>query len=115
MDDNARSNVEPVHAVEVAAEPFAFVTIWTTGQIPPFRETEWGHDPKLYHIGDAKLSWVDEHYKDRAVRTLGYKQHFHVRGAARVIVPEFLPFMATALQREVTGYLEQLPGPEANG
>jgi hypothetical protein len=98
VDDDARSNEYPVHAVEFGTEPFDFLSVWTKGQIPPFRETD--HDPETYHRGDEKLSWVDEHYKDRTVRVLGYKQHFHIRGHD---VTEFVPFISPGLNAEIAG------------
>jgi hypothetical protein len=108
VDDAARTNSEPVHAVEFGSEPFAFLTVWTKGQVAPFRETE--HDPATFHRGDEKLSWVDEHYRDRKVRVLGFKQHFHLRGSLSESLAQVAPYMSPALREQAEQYLAGVAG-----
>lgn len=90
-DGGARHNRDAVHAVEFGSAPFPFLTVWTKGQVAPFRETD--HDPATYHGGDAALSWVPEVYGGREACSLGYKQHFHVRLDAPARAGDLLPYM----------------------
>jgi hypothetical protein len=87
-DRDAESHpAHSVHALELAD---GFLSVWTKGQVPPFRTTD--HDPATYHVGDEKLSWVDECYVERRFRVMGYKQHFHVATVGRAGLADAEPF-----------------------